>query len=60
VSDARRRVCVYPQRHATVKGVFLILLYFALARTLLSAIFDPRMLAGPFWRRPLLTQLDEL
>jgi len=43
-----------------VKGVFLILLYFALARTLLSAIFDPRMLAGPFWRRPLLTQLDEL
>jgi hypothetical protein len=46
VSEGARRVFVYPERHAAVRGVFLILIYFGGVKMLLSAIFNPIMLPG--------------
>ena len=45
MSDAGRRVFVYPERRATVRGGLLILIYFVGARMLISAIFRPILLA---------------
>ena len=44
MSEAGRQVFVYPERHATVRGIFLILIYGVGAKMLFWTIVAPNKL----------------